>query len=324
MSDSIDDHHRFLDDPARLDAFSRAIAEVVRPGDVVADLGSGTGILALLACRAGASRVYAVEKTGMSAFVGQIAADNGFGERVTVLRGHSRDVSLPERVDVVVSDMIGSIGFMKGTAAALADVRTRWLKPGGRQIPEVSVTWIAPVEQHDWYTHVSFWSTPVAGLDMSALRQPAANTHYPHFFEPGDFLAPGAPVAQCDYRERCPDLVRGSASFRIERSGTLHGIAGWSTAQLSPSVTLTNAPGAPDCNRRRHGFLPIDRPVLVEAGDTIEAELVIRPWDFVIVWTVRCRRGSEILGEFRQSTLSGMLITREDLAAPAGEASTRA
>jgi protein arginine N-methyltransferase 1 len=314
MADSIDDHRRFLDDPPRLDAFARAIAEMVRPGDVVADLGCGTGILALLACRAGASRVYAIDKTGIAAFARRIADDNGFGDRVIVWRGHSHRVDLPERVDVVLSDMVGGIGFIKDGTDTLADARRRWLKPHGRIMPETSTTWIAPIEQDELHGHIDAWSAPVRGIDMSALRRPAANTHYPHFFEPADLLAPGAPVIECDHRQDCPEVVRGTASFTIARAGRLHGLAGWCTAQLSPSVTFTNAPGAPDRIRRHNGFLPIDPPVAVERGDVIESELVIRPSDFLISWSLRCRRGSATLADCRHSTLAGMLVTRADLA----------
>jgi protein arginine N-methyltransferase 1 len=315
MADSIDDHRRFLDDPPRLDAFGRAIAEMVRPGDVVADLGSGTGILAFFACRAGASRVYAVDKTGIAEYARRIAADNGFGDRVIVVRGRSERVDLPERVDVVLSDQVGGIGFIKDGTETLTDVRRRWLKPGGRMMPETSTTWIAPIEDGELYRRIDFWSAPVRGIDMSALRVPAANTHYPHFFEPGDLLAAGAPVIECDHREVCPDVVRGAASFTIARAGIVHGLAGWCTARLSPSVMFTNAPGAPGRIRRHNGFLPIDSPVAVEPGDLIDAELVIRPSDFVISWTLSCRRGGVTLAERRQSTLAGMLLTRNDLAA---------
>lgn len=317
MSLLIDEHRQFLEDTARVDAFACAIADVVRPGDAVADLGSGTGILGLLACRAGAARVYSIDKTGMSAFARRIAADNGFADRVVALRGHSSRVDLPERVDVVVSDMIGRIGFLGGGAEALMDVRERWLKPGGRLMPAAVETWIAPVEQAELYANIDFWSAPVAGFDMSAVRPSAANTGYPHAFEPEDLLAPGAIGAACDYHVGDAGVARGTASFTIARRAALHGVAAWFVARLSPSVTVTNAPGAPDRINRRNAFLPIDRPVAVEAGDVVDVDLVVRPVDFVISWTVRCRRAGIDIASFRQSTLGGMLLAREDLAGSA-------
>ena len=54
-------HRQLLSDAHRTESFGRAVAEVVRPGDVVLDLGSGSGILALIAARLGARQVYAVE-----------------------------------------------------------------------------------------------------------------------------------------------------------------------------------------------------------------------------------------------------------------------
>ena len=313
MSLLIDAHRQFLEDAVRLDAFSRAIAEVVRPGDVVVDLGSGTGVLGLLACRAGAARVYSVDQTGMAAFARRIAADNGFADRVIALRGHSSRVDLPERVDVVVSDMIGRIGFHSGSAEALTDVRERWLRPGGWLMPAAVETWIAPVEQSSLYADVEFWSAPVAGFDMRAVRQSAANTGYPHAFATTDLLAPGAVGARCDYREGDTSLARGDAAFVVTRPGVLHGLAAWFVAQLSPSVTLTNAPGAADRIKRRNAFLPLETPVTVEAGDVIEVDLALRPVDFVVSWSVRCRRRGDEFASTRQSTLRGMLLEREDL-----------
>jgi protein arginine N-methyltransferase 1 len=313
MSLQIDEHRQFLESAARLDAFSRAIADVVRPGDVVADLGSGTGILGLMACRAGAARVYSVDKSGMTGFARQIAADNGYGDRVVTLRGHSLRVDLPERVDVVVSDMIGRIGFIGGGAEALLDVRARWLKPGGRLMPASVETWIAPVEEHDLYANIDFWSAPIAGFTMASVRQAAANTGYPHAFDVANLLAPGAVGAACDYHTSDAEVARGAVTFTIERAGTLHGIAAWFIAALSPSVTLTNAPDAPDRINRRNAFLPLERAVPVLAGDTIEVDLVIRPVDFIVSWTVRCLRGGRDMGSFRQSSLRGMLLSHEDL-----------
>ena len=77
MSLVLDEHRQYLSDAVRIDAFRRAIAEVVAPGSVVLDLASGTGILGLLACEAGARRVYAIEATGMTEIARAVASANG-------------------------------------------------------------------------------------------------------------------------------------------------------------------------------------------------------------------------------------------------------
>src|SRR6478672_4716496 len=106
MSRVIDEHRRYLRDRARVGAFDRAIREVVRSGDVVVDLASGTGILGLLACRAGARRVYAIESTPIARLASEIAAANGWSDRITAVRGIAAQVTIPEPADVIVSDQI--------------------------------------------------------------------------------------------------------------------------------------------------------------------------------------------------------------------------
>jgi protein arginine N-methyltransferase 1 len=309
----IDAHRSFLDDPARMDCFSRAVAETVRPGDVVADLGSGTGILGLMACRAGASRVYSVERTPMTSLARRIASANGFSGRVIALQGLSTRVDVPEPVDVVLSDMIGHIGFLAGGAESLIDARMRWLKPGGRLMPAAVETWIAPVEQPEYYRQVDFWSTPIDGFDMSCVRQSAANTGYPNELNPEGFLAPAVAAVRCDYHVDDAEVARGASRFVVTRAGTMHGVGAWFVAQLSPSVRMTNRPGAPDRIQRRNAFLPLEQPVAVIAGDEVTIALTIRPIDFVVSWSVTVRRDEVVLADFRQSTLRGMLIAREDL-----------
>ncbi len=114
--------------------------------------------------------------------------------------------------------------------------------------------------------------------------------------------------------------MRGEATFVVARPGTLHGLAAWFTADLSPGVVMTNAPGAPDRIRRRNAFLPVNAPVSLVPGDTVHVSLIIRPVDFVVTWFVTCRRGTAPLAAFRQSTLNGMLVVRQDLAGAAENA----
>ena len=114
MSLIVDEHRFYIEDRPRIDAFRRAIGEVVRPGAVVVDLGSGTGILGLLACEAGAVRVYSIEMTGMIEVARAVATRNGFADRIRWVHDESTHATLPERVDVVMCDQVGHFGFEAG------------------------------------------------------------------------------------------------------------------------------------------------------------------------------------------------------------------
>ena len=101
--------HRFLlgETNVRLEMYQRAIAETVKPGDAVCDLGTGTGILAFMACRAGARRVYAVEIGPVVELARLLSRENGFEDRIIFLDGLSNDIDLGERADVLVTDSFG-------------------------------------------------------------------------------------------------------------------------------------------------------------------------------------------------------------------------
>src|SRR5205085_7723988 len=80
-------HFEMLNDRERNDAFDAAISRVVRPGDLVLDIGTCAGLLALLAARYGAERVVSCEGVEQVADVAeQVAARNGFGDRISIVR----------------------------------------------------------------------------------------------------------------------------------------------------------------------------------------------------------------------------------------------
>jgi len=315
MSLVVDEHRQYLSDRARLQVFERAIASTIRRGDVVIDLGAGTGILGLLACRAGAARVYAIENGGMIELARALAHANGLDDRIIFLRAHSSEARLPELADVVLSDLIGRMGFDAGVFDVYADVR-RWLKPDARVIPGSIAITAAPVEQDAAHANVEFWSAPVAGFHTDAALAWSRNTGYPRTVHRHELLS-SVPIS-ADFRPMEADAVlRIDGSTRMTRAGRLHGLACWFAARMTdsdPSIVMTNAPGAPNRIGRRNVFLPLHPAVTVRAGDRLDLDLRVRPRDMVVSWSVEVTTASGVT-RMKHSTLGGMLLTREDLKA---------
>jgi protein arginine N-methyltransferase 1 len=309
----IDEHRRYLADRSRVRGYERALAEIVRPGDVVVDLASGTGILGLLACRAGAARVYAIEAESIAGLARDLARANGYGDRVHVIHAHSSEARLPERADIIVSDQIGRFGFDAGLLPMVADARARLLKPGGRLIPSRLDLVVAPVEHPRQADRVAFWRRRPAAFDFGPVHAMAANTGYPTRLAPGQLLSAPHTGVRIDLGTDVVYPLRIDATFAVGRAGTLDGIAGWFAAQLSPSIAVSNSPLDPERITRRQAFFPIDRPVAVAAGDRVDVAMRILPDESMVSWivTVHPAAGSPI--RFSHSTLKGMLLSGTEL-----------
>jgi predicted RNA methylase len=159
--------HAFLlgNTAERLTRFERALTQQISGGDVVLDLGSGTGVLAFLALRAGAGRVYAVEETDSIELARSVCAANGVNDRIVLLHSSSFSVELPEPADVLVADIFDIFGLQPGGLRCFADARRRLLKPSAALIPSALELYLAPVEAHELYEQrIDVWTREISGL----------------------------------------------------------------------------------------------------------------------------------------------------------------
>jgi len=310
----LDEHREYLIDRVRVSAFERAISEVVRPGDVVLDLGSGTGILGLFALKAGASRVYAIDSSGLTQLAREIFAANGFADRAVCIKGLSTRVELPEKVNVIIGDLIGRFGFDGGLVEYFADARHRMARPDVRTIPSRVDLLVAPVEAPQTWDEVDFWKDSPAGFNFDRAYNIAVNTGHPVKYRPDQILAVPEVIATIDVTRGSDPILEGEAASVVRRSGTMHGIAGWFEATLSPSVTMSNSPLREDIINRRAVFFPVDPPTAVNAGDSVRVKMRISPADTLVNWRVELAdRAGAVRKKFSHSTFLGMLLCPEDL-----------
>ena len=105
----------------------RLMTDVIRPGDIVADLGAGSAVLAIAAARLGASRVIAIElDPDAIGNAEENVARNGVGDRVTILEGDV-EVLLP----LVAPVRVALVNIISSVITALLPTIERSLASGG-------------------------------------------------------------------------------------------------------------------------------------------------------------------------------------------------
>ena len=171
---SLTGYGEMIADTVRMECYVEALRRAVSPGCTVLEIGTGTGIAAMIACQFGAKRVYAVEPSSAIAVASELAAENGFADRITFVRGLSTDLTLPAGADVIVSDLRGVLPLFGHHIGSIADARTRLLRPGGTMIPMRDAIWGALVQSPRLHHEVvGPWTQHSRGLAMSAARRPS-------------------------------------------------------------------------------------------------------------------------------------------------------
>src|ERR1700730_3614218 len=162
-------------DAGRTSSYARALETKITPRSVVLDIGTGPGILALLACRNGAGRVYAVEPSDVIQVAREAAAASGFADRIQFMQANTTDIVLSEKVDGIVTDLRGVLPLFGTSLIAILDARDRFLKSPGWIIAERDTLWAGLVSLSALHESViGPWKTAY-DFDFSGARARAVN-----------------------------------------------------------------------------------------------------------------------------------------------------
>jgi protein arginine N-methyltransferase 1 len=303
------DYGRMAADAVRVRSYAQALQQAVRPGAVVANIGTGTGLFALLACQCGARRVYAIEPDDIIEAARALAAANRCADRITFIQDLSTRVNLPERADVIVSDLRGVLPLYGQHLPSIIDARKRLLAPGGILIPQRDTIWVAPVEAPELHAEaLTPWNRSEYGLDYEPFRRLATNTWSKARVSPDRLLAPELRWATLDYTGVDHPGVGAELSWTVSRRSTGHGFIAWFDAVLIEGVGFSTGPQRPEMIYGS-GYFPWPEPVGLEAGDVVtvglHADLIGR--EYVWRWETRVRDQAHETprAQFSQSNFQG-------------------
>ncbi len=307
-----------ITDHVRMDAYARALEAAIRPGCTVLDIGAGTGIFSLLACRFGAGRVDAVEPEEEIQVARPNADANGYADRITFHQAVSSKVELPRRADVIVSDLRGILPQLQHHIPAIIDARERLLVPGGRLISQADELWAALVDAPDLYRNRREpWRHNTLGLDLSAGHPQVVNSWGKARLKPENLLVPPQHWATLDYATIDGPNVAGTLNWTVEGAGTGHGVAVWFDATLGEGIGFSNAPGEPELIYGQ-AFFPWPEAVELTPGDEVSVRLRADLVGDDYTWRWRTEIGSpesprKAHVTFEQSTFFADLISPEKL-----------
>jgi protein arginine N-methyltransferase 1 len=313
---SLHNYGTMIADQQRFRAYGQAVGSAVHPGDAVVEIGCGPGVFAMLACKAGARKVYAIELADIAQCAHELAVSNGFGDRVEIIQSDSRRVELPERVDVIVSDIRGVLPLFDHAIASIEDARQRFLAPRGVLIPHRDLLKAALVDATEYYCRLMApWQTTVPGVDLSGALAFILNTNYGVQFKSEQLLTDALSWGVLDYMKGAETSASAELHFEAIKPGIAHGICVWFEAELFDGVGYSTAPGAVNSVYGQM-FFPWLAAVPIQQGQEVhirlEADLVGD--DYVWQWETKIsanRLGPE--RHFRQSTLQGAVLSPESL-----------
>ena len=243
-------HSAMLNDKRRNDMFDDAIRGVVKPGSHVLDIGTGTGLLAMMAARAGAKHVTACESVGALAEIARkIVALNGLSDRITIVHKHSTDLivgeDLPQPADILITEIFDAALLNENILETAADARTRLLAPAHAIIPGSAKVFAVPIDCQAIATerHVSM----AAGFNVEPF-----NALTPQHYLQTDFgqfawqpLAQPAELFQFDFTRDQPNHAETTVRVTPLADGTAHALALWFSLSLDNATTITTGPMDP-------------------------------------------------------------------------------
>ncbi|XP_040213522.1 protein arginine N-methyltransferase 2 isoform X1 [Rana temporaria] len=282
-------HLEMLSDQPRTQTYRNVILQnsSALKGKRILDLGCGTGIISFFCAQlAQPDVVYAVEASDIAEQTSRLVEENGFSGIVKVIRQRAEELKLPSRVDVLVSEWMGTCLVFEFMLESVLLSRDLWLKESGIMWPSTASIHMVPCSaEKEYSTKVLFWDSAY-GLDFKMLKSMAvqeflAKPKPDYVLNPEDCLSEPCVLLNINMKTlKVEELERmsGPFAFHVKRDGILHGFTSWFSVQFQNienqgHVELHTGPFNP-LTHWKHTLFMLDEPIQIHRGDRVEGSAV--------------------------------------------------
>ncbi|XP_028108429.1 protein arginine N-methyltransferase PRMT10-like isoform X3 [Camellia sinensis] len=238
----------------------------------------------------------------MSEHARELVKANNLQDVVEVIEGSMEDVTLPEKVDVIISEWMGYFLLRESMFDSVICARDRWLKPTGVMYPSNARMWLAPIRSglanqkmsdyegsmDDWFYFLDQTKT-YYGVDMSVLTKPFAEEQKKYYLQtslwnnlhPNQVIGTAAIIKDIDcLTATVNDILNLRASILSSISSEetrLCGFAGWFDVHFRGSkenpaqqeIELTTAPSEDYSTHWGQQVFLLHPPISVSEGDDL-------------------------------------------------------
>jgi tetratricopeptide (TPR) repeat protein len=276
-------HYWMMNDTARNLPYQEAIARYVTSETLVLEIGTGSGLLAMMAAKAGAKQVITCESEDLiAAQAKQIIKTNGYQVQIQVINKLSHDLvipdDLPEPADILITEIFGAWLPSEGAFEAIAHATKHLLKPNAKVIPSGANLYLMAIECSE--LHQRYWVDQSLGFDLTGFNE----FQYPrpafmgqidqHIYQP---LSDPYCFAQLDFGSGQMQLTEQMVEIPLVADGRLHGVCTWFDLLLDDTVMLTTGPlGDIERRSRSWGQLTamISPSLIVKINETLKLQLL--------------------------------------------------
>lgn len=280
---NVENHHAMLRDVIRLAAYRRAIERSVGPDTIALDLGCGSGILSFFAAKAGAEKIYAIERRPDIILLAQALAEaNGFADRIEFIEGASSHISearIEPKADLLIAEILGNGILEENVLEFTIDARRRFLTEDARLIPSQLDIYIFAFDsglnmsRHEEVQELN----DLYGLDFSLLGKVLCNKATTRTDRYNTLLnktmSEPVMVKSLDFKTLEETVFANRFDLIAQEDGQITSFCGYFKAHLDEDNILTNSPWAPPTHWTQLVFT-LAAPYPVKKGDRLPMEML--------------------------------------------------